>query len=237
MAPRPKSRGKGSLEDLTAAGSAENENTCNDGSQGHNGTREEQIIGNTCDDLLFMGVGGERLPWLGLLQERLLGVILSRAGVVLGRRSSLCRVCFNGSRDRRLGRVMYKQIHLVAAGSLGEVDGIKHVLVRGDRDGITLVVHVAEGITSIAKSAFLNHGLAANGLQLRAKLGSHLRNKVGNTRSGENVDTVHTATGSLEFEGEWSIRRRLLVMVRCNLGVFLAIVRCRLVGKNAVVIA
>ena len=42
---------------LTATGAAQNENTGDDGSQGDNSTRQQQVVGDTGDQLLIGGVG------------------------------------------------------------------------------------------------------------------------------------------------------------------------------------
>jgi hypothetical protein len=142
----------------------------------------------------------------------------------------------NGSRDGWLSRVVNEEVDLVAVGTAGQINSICHILVRCDGDGITLIVHVAKGISSVAQDAFLNGGLATNSLEFLAKLRCDLRYKSGDTVGGEHIDTVHSTAGGLELEGEGSGMVRWVVL-RDDFGVLIAVMRGGIIREKAVVVA
>jgi hypothetical protein len=131
-----------------------------------------------------------------------------------------------------------KEINLITMGASGQVNGIQHVLIGGDRDRVTLIVHVAKGITRVAESALLHNGLAAHGLNLSAKFSSHLSDQIGNARGAQDVHTVHPTTGSLELEGERHVLGMVvLVMLRSHFGVlFTTMMGSGLVRQDAVIV-
>jgi hypothetical protein len=156
--------------------------------------------------------------------------------LLLNRSHNGSRLRLNGSRNRWLGRVVNEEVDLVAVGTAGQINSICHILVRCDRDGITLIVHVAESVSSVAQSALLNSGLATNGLQFLSKLRCDLRNKSGNTIGGKHIDTVDTAAGGLELEGEGSSVVRWVVL-RDDFRVLIAVMRGGIIRKKTVVVA
>ena len=127
---------------------------------------------------------------------------------------------------------MDKEVDLVPARVTREEDGIRQVLVGRDRDGVPLVVHVAQGVPRVAQLPILADRRSAHCLQLGAQLGADLRYELDNARRGENVHAMHAPARGLEFEGE---RDELPVVRSDELRVLIpAVVGGRLVRENAV---